>query len=489
MRKFIRNSWGVRWLTLILCLAITQAQALELGSLSFAHAPAKPLSSITFSTAPGAFSKFARRVGGIAFTTTATSTEGLTIIDLTYVPSAPDGTRLRVTLRDSTGAEHLVAAQIYDWQLKPLAHFVSVGDHAAVTLFGELEHEEARKPGEMIANYHPTLENTLLGLRLLQADMMIFEQNATDLFKDKGEYILGMGEPEPTIKNIKANLRNFENVQQWVKKQAEHHQSYVTGDIDADIRFSMVKGRLLFSGDPTWYCWRRDKIIEEAQIARTVSVPAYVLFRHSRLKEDLIGELSKLISESGNSDIEELPEELKSELISIALQNTLHSFASTILHKLKGTGNSSRSTALVSRYELDEALGDKSGSKLTELFKVIDNRVKETETSSPEEIRRWITELSSVINDTEKVPVIQMKSYSKQLSETIRKERGINPVIYENLRTAVRYAAFFRAAMKENPKMFGNFVASIENIPVNVKQPQGYILQTPTVYPRSIAVE
>jgi hypothetical protein len=70
-----RHGVAVGLAILIIALPVVVA-ALELGSLSMASVPAKSL-SVAFSSAPRGFARFAFRVDGVAFTTTAVGKDKL----------------------------------------------------------------------------------------------------------------------------------------------------------------------------------------------------------------------------------------------------------------------------------------------------------------------------------------------------------------------------------------------------------------------------
>src|SRR4051794_8170662 len=104
------------------------------------------------------------------------------------MPERPDGRRLWVHMWTRGGGVKTVMAPIYDWQLIPIARFPDGEQHACFTLFGKLkdgiETEARRDRGEKILNYHPAFEDTLLGLRLMQADIQILHPDACDLPAD-----------------------------------------------------------------------------------------------------------------------------------------------------------------------------------------------------------------------------------------------------------------------------------------------------------------
>jgi hypothetical protein len=178
-----------------LTFGLSSALALDIGTRSLLVAEAAPMKSLTLAPTRASFTRFAVRVGGVAFTTTASSGDGSRILGIRYEPSAPDGTRLVLDLLGTNGKQVAAALPAMDWVALPLARFVDTGAHGAVTLFGSLKDpaEEAKyRSGReaMIANYHAEVKDTLVGLRLLQADMTLIENQTDDIFKDNGRYLL-----------------------------------------------------------------------------------------------------------------------------------------------------------------------------------------------------------------------------------------------------------------------------------------------------------
>ena len=142
--------------------------------------------------------RFFRGVGGVAFSAVAKGQLGQAVTELRYDPTAPDRAapgdlhqlpkwldhhRARRHLRLAIGADRRIADD---------------ENGSAVTLFGRLSDQareaETHSARGRVINYHPQLDNTLLGLRLFQADILIFQPNAADLFSQNGRAILGAGE-------------------------------------------------------------------------------------------------------------------------------------------------------------------------------------------------------------------------------------------------------------------------------------------------------
>lgn len=212
-------------------------------------------------------SRFLLRVGGVAFGAVAQPVGDVRVVALRYVPSRPDGSRLQVHVVQH-GKKRVITAPIYDWQLVPIAKFANQSQHSVFTLFGELkskkETEAHLKKHHRVLNYQSAFENTLLGLRMFQADILIFSPDAAYLPKHKGRYLLGAGERRP---NISANRRRFRTLNRHLSSRRVRHQAYVINDANRSVRFRVAGHKLLLTGKPFWHCWRRPKMSRAQQLA------------------------------------------------------------------------------------------------------------------------------------------------------------------------------------------------------------------------------
>jgi hypothetical protein len=166
---------------------------------------------------------------------------------------------LLVTVQGKDGSRSEISAHIYDWQLVPIARFAASSEGAAMTLFGSLDDEKyqsqlVRRGGRAI-NYHPAFDNTLMGLRLMQADIMLFDENAVYLPRDSRGYVLGAGESLPDVEENKRRFSTIRKVLQGQARQGHTYRSYVTGDLGQQVEFFVKNGQLGFSGLPYWQMW------------------------------------------------------------------------------------------------------------------------------------------------------------------------------------------------------------------------------------------
>jgi hypothetical protein len=235
-----------------LLLSISSFAQLRLGEATFSNFSAVSLEKAATAGVGFRSLSFLEDVGGVAFDKVAIPVTGLdvTSLQLQYDPGANNGSRFSVVING-----HADIAPIYDWELIPIAKFANSEHTACFTLAGRLENakdEENLRGGDRILNYHSELQNTLLGLRLFQVDILIFmPEISTDLPKLDGEYLLGAGEKAP---NIEANQQGFTRFASNLG-DAEYY-SYLICDQHRSITFRERNDTLLLTGQPYYYFWR-----------------------------------------------------------------------------------------------------------------------------------------------------------------------------------------------------------------------------------------
>lgn len=195
--------------------------------------------------------EFVSSVGGVAFEGIAAPDVSLKAdsLLLQYDCNRPDGKRLLIITKNDT-----VTASIPDWQLIPIAKYSNSEYNATVSIFGE-----NISPTHFDIVYHPELENTLLGLRLLQADIQLMDlETFWELPKynsnGKQEEILGLGEKE---KKEKKSINKPESAIKAIRKALSNDsfQSWVLTDYNVEITFKFENGELELSGSPYYYFW------------------------------------------------------------------------------------------------------------------------------------------------------------------------------------------------------------------------------------------
>lgn len=266
-----RRMLSMVWLTLLLAWALPGRSQTELGSLTFLSVAAPELDA-GFGRAQPRYQKadlgdclgslgFLNSIGGVAFAATADPNADWEIVDLTYAGSRPDGQRLQLQVRaKGAGDVRTVQASIPDWLLAPLARFAASPEFSCFTYFGALsdqaQERKVRASEGHILNYHSAFTNTLLGLRLMQLDLLLLYPDSAHIVEQKGRALLGTGEAEP---DVAGNGRHLAAVQHYLSAEGQRgnrFQSYVVCDHGQHITWSVLNGRLVLAGDPVWYCWR-----------------------------------------------------------------------------------------------------------------------------------------------------------------------------------------------------------------------------------------
>jgi hypothetical protein len=160
-----------------------------------------------------------------------------------YNASNEDGSRLEIT----AGNERSILS-IYDWELLPLAKFVDSGHHGAVSIQMHGSHEKV--------SLDTAFEQTLLGLRFIQADLMsrgiVLSQDY--LPQDEKGILLGPGElvKLSTDEVVAAAVRELKPLMARTPSAAQY--SVLT---DAKVRFvySIKDGELTIAGTPYFFFW------------------------------------------------------------------------------------------------------------------------------------------------------------------------------------------------------------------------------------------
>ena len=186
--------------------------------------------------------RFAKKVGGVSFEETLLTTANIT---LDYDKSKDDGNRLEVVVNGTS--YHPV---IPDWQLAPIANFASTEYTAAVSLFGE---NSTDAYNEVV--YHDAFKNTLLGLRLLQSDIMLLDIGEYyTLPKRNGNNIL-YGAGEGSI--VQGDTTDINVVKAFVEYYNGQYQSWIFTDKDRVLTINDIINHSEFDEElPYYFFWK-----------------------------------------------------------------------------------------------------------------------------------------------------------------------------------------------------------------------------------------
>jgi hypothetical protein len=236
---------------LICLLVVLEAFAqgsFKIGKYDFVIASSSGVLQAAMLSSQGISHKFATGVGGIAFAGVAYPDISLKdkIVEISYDASQPDGARLIVSV-----AGNIYKPTIPDWQLIPILKYADSKYNACVSLFGS----KANKQFYDII-YHPALNNTLLGLRLLQADILLFDLNEfwkLPTFANK--IILGYGEDEKPVSQRELVDTAVSISQVLSTNQNNQAKSWILTDHALDVKFKIEDGNIRFSNFPYYYFW------------------------------------------------------------------------------------------------------------------------------------------------------------------------------------------------------------------------------------------
>lgn len=372
-------------------------------------------------------------VGGVSFDQTAQPVKGLEVesLDIGYDPDATDGERLLVKIN----GKH-VRSYIPDWQLVPVAKYAQSDYYSCFTIFGSLQDSEMEElivdNGGRIMNYHPDLDNTLLGMRLAYLDMLLLHGFVTDLPRnDRDQYVLGAGEEIPDVDDNEVGqyflISHSEKVS---RKYGYRFRSYVICDYDQTIGFNLNSDSLIIYGVPFYYCW----MLKQDQ------------------EDYYIGEVTSEI----NNDLQREKDRLQSEKPDF-------SFQEWVIGKLLDAAE---------RYEGNYYLYN-AGTFIEMMeFRTKFERRTFLKQYDPNSLYDMLVEIEANMDANS---VVYLKNYSRELSSKPQLFENTNPAVWNAALQTLRYAAFFRYVKQTFPERWNAFHSSIKEV-----TPQPEVI-TPTV--------
>lgn len=195
---------------------------------------------------------FLKKVGGVSFEQTLVTDQDILI---NYIPTNEDGNRLQLIIDDT-----ISYPSIMDWQLKPIVEFADSQNPAVVSLLGK--NEEVNSDEFYNIQYHKAFENTLLGLRLLQVDLIllnVFELH--ELPKDKyGNTLLGHEEqPVQEVDSTQLNkVYNFMNL----FNELDTASSWLFTDTNKGLAINDANDQIIME-NPYYYFWKEGYKIDK----------------------------------------------------------------------------------------------------------------------------------------------------------------------------------------------------------------------------------
>jgi hypothetical protein len=204
---------------------------------------------------------FVGRVGGVAFCTAARPDGSVTgSLKLSYDGKSADGKRLHVTI-----GRRAFTLRIPDWQLIPIARYADSEFNSCVSLFGP---QTDKKHWDIV--YHESFLGQLLGMRLLQADILFMDLYSNYLLPERnGSVISGEGEevpremPETAMQSLQRILKKYDK------------QSWVLTDEKSDIRFGIAgDSAFTITGTPYYHFWTAKRTAERGRQLDSLSEAA-----------------------------------------------------------------------------------------------------------------------------------------------------------------------------------------------------------------------
>jgi hypothetical protein len=413
------------------------------GNFSFASPPAMALKQSTrvkqdiiepeIEKGPSVFNQLeVSAVGGISFGKTAVMDPSLDVksLNISYAKDNPDGERLLILLNGKPAV-----IKIYDWMLIPIARFADSDYNSVFTYFGKLQDQKLEqtvlKNKGHILNYHPAFQNTLLGWRLADMDMLILYDFTSDLPSVNNKVILGAGESHPDVEANKYGAYKFSGyVNEIQRKLGYPFQSYIITDYSRKIEVSVLNDTLTISGFPYYYCWHYRNYEPDFDI--------------NKLAADISKEYKKTIQlETSKNTGFDLREFFIDSLINIA-------------ERYEGAFNLYQSGTFNDLIDL----------KTTEERK--------------EFLRRYSTEsLSSMaIEVTAEMAAqtpLHLKYFSDQMSAYPEMIKACNPAVWNATVTTMRMSAFFRYVKQNYREDWNRFMQAFSDAEITPK------ITTPTV--------
>ena len=183
--------------------------------------------------------------GGAMMVSTARPDAALVKVPLRfeYDATRPDGTRFVITADNQR-----VIHPMYDWELMPLSKFVDAGHHGAISI-------HLRGNSETVS-LDAAFENTLLGLRFVQADMMprglIMSQEF--LPQDENGIIVGPGEAE-RLSPDEVVAAAVKELRPLMAKTVHGASFSVLTDASKPFVYSIEGDELVIKGSPYFFFW------------------------------------------------------------------------------------------------------------------------------------------------------------------------------------------------------------------------------------------
>ena len=285
------------------------------------------------------------------------------------------------------------------------------------------------------------------------------------------------------------------------------------------MTFRAHEGLLVLTGKPWWQCWRYTAVGEailaqqaddfmsayrRALDGSQMPIDVYAAFTSGLMSEEIaeqlqVLEMRFLLLEPDDAAGQR---ELEDEFMEM-IRGAMRSFVNALAVVRRRAPNAASDVLPEGFLELAAAQDPDMDERLTDyIFAQLEaiaddpafNRAMEaagTEVGEKLELATVNLEeemLASLDETHETNPTVEvLQPYSDELTRQIEEANGINPTVYHNLITTMRFAALFRHVKANNPANYRRFLQSLDDISIDLVSPQDYELETPGFLPRGAA--
>lgn len=229
--------------------------------------------------------RYLSEVGGVNFELHATLPPEISqgLLSIEYDSGRPDGRRAYIRTRTEE-----FSIPMHDWVLVPTANYANSEYSAVVSLLGG--------EGSFLsfhARYHPALEETLLGLRMLQADLLPLDLSAArDLPKLDGQTVFGPGESRRLPATIQRAIRAASAIELRLKASDPYPDSWILTDVGSAVAVMTRLEAGLIVAEPKihyhfWTCISRERCEQTGKV-------------------DVLGDLNEVLTETPWQDLNPL---------------------------------------------------------------------------------------------------------------------------------------------------------------------------------------
>ena len=377
---------GILFSILIFCSSFVYSQsALNILDLNHELFSEKKVLTITTLARIGDYS-FHSNIGGVSFQ------------EVAYPGSSVKNEKISLDFINNRMVINVGKRTFYSdlpfWQLVPIINFAHSPYNVALTLYGDT----VGKRGPQ-CRYHPAFLDNLLGLRLLQADLLNMPEIMWDLpVDDHLQYIMASSEKAYVPQKDSTLYRKI-----YDKLVNAGFTSFVLTDYNTDIVFDADEYGLVFSGKPYYFFTKAKVDTSNFQSLRKQVFACY----------DEIEIHAKIILKGGYSSALN-PRTNLGDLL-------------TALNKNKAE----RIFNPYSMYYIENAL-----SKLDSLNKLTDAQIG--------------------------IQFQILDAYTKSFRPYWDLLKQYNPAVYSAVENTMCWSAFFRYIRKVNPDNWSNFVKQVE---------------------------